>query len=430
MIAAHEDPLDLAWRESRLPDGDPDVRRLVDEADAGDPDDRRRLVEQLTGPIGEPAGWVLPVHAEHDGWATSDWPTRRGRLFLIPGDSPIGLRLPLGSLGWSDFPGVPERSAFEPPTLLAPPGTPPPDKGRVSAPGQLPPTALAFELRNGHVGVFLPPIEHAERAVEMLTVVEDVAAELDLPVVLEGYPLPRGPSLRDAGRHARPRGDRGQHPSVVELGRAARHRRDAVRRGSLGAAPHREVRPRRHPHRHRWRQPRHPRRTDAGRQSAAPSTRSAAEPRDLLAAPSVAVLSVLRPVHRAHQPGAARGRGPRRHAVRARARLRRTRSAGRPGAPVGGRSGPAQPARRSHRQHAPVGVLHRQAVLARQRARTTRTARTARVRDAAPSADGAGAVAARPIAGDAVLGGAVLGFARAMGHRPLRPLPAAALRAH
>ncbi len=55
------------------------------------------------------------------------------------------------------------------------------------------PTALAVEERDGHVHVFLPPIEDAERAVELVHVVEEVAADLDTPVVLEGYPIPRDP---------------------------------------------------------------------------------------------------------------------------------------------------------------------------------------------------------------------------------------------
>ena len=56
-----------------------------------------------------------------------------------------------------------------------------------------PPTAIAVESSDGHVRVFLPPLEHAEDVVELLAVIEAVADELECPVVVEGYPLPRDP---------------------------------------------------------------------------------------------------------------------------------------------------------------------------------------------------------------------------------------------
>ena len=36
--------------------------------------------------------------AEGDGWLTEAWRFKRKKLFLVPGDSPVGLRLPLASL--------------------------------------------------------------------------------------------------------------------------------------------------------------------------------------------------------------------------------------------------------------------------------------------------------------------------------------------
>ena len=72
------------------------------------------------------------------------------------------------------------------------PGTPP-DTGR--EPEAPAPTAIAVELRDGHVHVFLPPLEAAERAIELVHAIEAVAADLGSPVVLEGYPIPRDPRL-------------------------------------------------------------------------------------------------------------------------------------------------------------------------------------------------------------------------------------------
>jgi uncharacterized protein (DUF2126 family) len=59
-----------------------------------------------------------------------------------------------------------------------------------------PRTALAVEERDGHLFVFLPPLERAEDAVELLAAVEDAAAAVGHPVVLEGYGLPDDPRLR------------------------------------------------------------------------------------------------------------------------------------------------------------------------------------------------------------------------------------------
>ena len=62
---------------------------------------------------------------------------------------------------------------------------------------EAPPTTLCVEVRNGRVHVFLPPLERLEHAVELLAAVEAAAARLATPVVLEGYPPPNDPRLRE-----------------------------------------------------------------------------------------------------------------------------------------------------------------------------------------------------------------------------------------
>ena len=214
VLGAYEDPVDGAWRESKLPAGEPpraDATVATDDdgrSDDGDEahgeaervqrrkDARTALVERLQADTGDPTGYLIALHPSIDGpgWGTTTWHLRRGRLYLIPGDSPIGLRLPLDSLTWSELPRAVERSPFEPVGDLPEPGTLPDPAEEVER-HRCPPTALGFELRNGHVAVFLPPIEHAEHAVEMLAAIESVAAELQQPVVLQGYGLPRDPRL-------------------------------------------------------------------------------------------------------------------------------------------------------------------------------------------------------------------------------------------
>ena len=51
-------------------------------------------------------GSVLPLRRAIDGgvrrWQSGQWVFRDGTMFLVPGDSPIGFRLPLDSLPWGD----------------------------------------------------------------------------------------------------------------------------------------------------------------------------------------------------------------------------------------------------------------------------------------------------------------------------------------
>ncbi len=128
------------------------------------------------------------------------------------------------------------------------------------------------------------------------------------------------------------------HPSGSwdELVDRTTHLYDAARQSP---ADYREVHARRPPHRHRRRQPLRAGRRHAGRFAFPAPAGPAAQPAGVLAQPSVAVLSVLRPVHRAHLAGAARRRGAQRFAVRTGAGVQAAAAAGparrRPGWSIG-----------------------------------------------------------------------------------------------
>src|SRR5690348_1778733 len=116
----------------------------------------------------EPAGFVLPLRdaneAKKDGpvhWQSTTWAQQPERVQLVAGDSPLGLRLPLGALG----------------------------ETRVR-------TALTVEVRNGHVRVFLPPLERIHAYAELVAVVEDAARAQRLQIAVEGYPPPRDATIR------------------------------------------------------------------------------------------------------------------------------------------------------------------------------------------------------------------------------------------
>ncbi|MGH8551244.1 MAG: transglutaminase family protein, partial [Methylococcales bacterium] len=97
IMPAFEDSLYYLWKESNEPINiDPVDPRL---ADSGE---RQRLARLLSGDLRQPKGYVLPLQWNdiHQDWESCAWKFRRQHLFLIPGDSPIGLRLPLDSLVW------------------------------------------------------------------------------------------------------------------------------------------------------------------------------------------------------------------------------------------------------------------------------------------------------------------------------------------
>ncbi len=95
--SAYEDVWKAVEQEHKLP-VDVDARKFDLDAD----EDRRRLAKIVEQGPTRKAGYVLPLTRAwwqaKAGWASGPWPLRAERLFLLPGDSPIGLRLPLDSL--------------------------------------------------------------------------------------------------------------------------------------------------------------------------------------------------------------------------------------------------------------------------------------------------------------------------------------------
>jgi uncharacterized protein (DUF2126 family) len=71
--------------------------------DLDSPEARTRLAALLVQGLGKEVGFVLPLKAgsKRTGrWLSSSWPLKREQIFLLPGDSPLGYRLPLGELPW------------------------------------------------------------------------------------------------------------------------------------------------------------------------------------------------------------------------------------------------------------------------------------------------------------------------------------------
>ena len=395
---AYEDALGRLVNAVRQPAGEP-VAAQDDLAD-DDADRRENLLTRLEQSVSEPAAYVLPLHRRDDesGWASADWQLRRGRIVLLEGDSPAGLRLPLKSISWRPPPPTFEADPLARRADLPVAGLD--EDADVDDADTAPTTAMVAEIgerRGGLLYVFLPPTEELEHFVDLITRVEAAAAKIDCPLVIEGYGPPTDPRLKSDERHPRPRRHRGQRRALDQLRRSARPAEDALRGGPSGPVVDGVVRRRRHPRRNRRWQSHHAGRHHSRRLTPVAKARSAGLDADLLAAPPVAVVSVRRPVRRHHLPGAAGRRGPRRGPLRTRDRVRRNRPAlgrRRNSQAVGDRSRAAAPADRHHRQHPSRRVLHRQALQPRQRARPAGPAGAAGLRDAPALPDGDGAVTA------------------------------------
>jgi len=110
----------------------------------------------------EPAGWVLPLDHDDEKWSTGEWNLPDGDdLTLYPGDSPVGLRLPLHRL--------PEGAIRR---------------------------GLSVELRDQELIVFLPPLPSFACFAELVRTIEKLTVKLNLPPIrLEGYTPPRDEDL-------------------------------------------------------------------------------------------------------------------------------------------------------------------------------------------------------------------------------------------
>ena len=264
---AYEDAWHYIAAERRLPiNVDPFDSRLADEAE------RARLRRVFTQGLDKVVGWLLPLRstselahapdrpaqpagAERPRWLTSRWWFRDNRLVLVPGDSPMGFRLPLNSLPWvadedlpKAFPKDPYADDADNDALAAAADEPsgahdPEDREprRHESARWVPRTALCVEVRDpvrshtadaelpeiegddeaadakraarsAHqaavekyalkpgqssiVYIFMPPLDEVDDYLALVTAIEATAEQLQLPVVLEGYPPPRDKRLK------------------------------------------------------------------------------------------------------------------------------------------------------------------------------------------------------------------------------------------
>jgi uncharacterized protein (DUF2126 family)/transglutaminase-like putative cysteine protease len=241
IFPAFEDAFYYLWRERRLPvNVDPFKSHLKD------PLERERLARVFEQGMDKVIGHVLPLSRSDDdrAWRTGAWFLRGERCYLIPGDSPIGYRLPLDSQPWvaeGDYPFIhaPDPTqAFPPlarhaeirrqfqattdtattaaatPAGAAPAGAAPavtvtahgePHAATAAAArreprmqqsaGWIARTSMCAEPRGGVLYIFMPPAQALEHYIELVAAVEAAAELLNQPIVIEGYEPPRDPRL-------------------------------------------------------------------------------------------------------------------------------------------------------------------------------------------------------------------------------------------
>jgi uncharacterized protein (DUF2126 family)/transglutaminase-like putative cysteine protease len=189
----------------------------VDPADPKleDPEKRARLMNAFKRGLGSVVGYVLPL--QHGSWKSGPWSFRGKHMYLLPGDSPAGLRLPLDSLPWVSPEDIPVQFSLDP--MTTPKALPDLHEGQQALPGEpeelfsaevscqpapytapapvtgesaawVVRTALCVQPRDGRLHVFMPPITKLEGYLELVAAIEKSAKIIELPVVIEGYTPP------------------------------------------------------------------------------------------------------------------------------------------------------------------------------------------------------------------------------------------------
>lgn len=230
LLPAYEDALYFLWKEQNLPDNIDPLKADID-SDL----ERKRIAQLMQRGLSQATGYILPLAWDgvNSQWKSSPWPMRREQVVLIPGDSPLGYRLPLNSLPQT----IESEKEYQPesdPFSLTKPlpsisqfheivdqrvsmsvsdsgiddesdddtlekeaknkADKKPKKQKVYS--DVIRTAICIEPRDGKLHLFLPPLTHLENYLQLIATIEKTAKELGIPVVLEGYEPPKDSRLQ------------------------------------------------------------------------------------------------------------------------------------------------------------------------------------------------------------------------------------------
>jgi len=206
---AYEDVYHYLFEEGRLP-----YNVSVFDSKIKSAEDRARLACVFRQGLDSIVGHALPLlrasWLPDRPWQSTVWHLRTERLMLIPGDSPMGYRLPLESLPWAAQ-GDSVQIVEQDPTERRP-SLPAVERKKKRAGSQLSGdypqvptgqpdanlvrTSICAESRQGILHIFMPPTACTEDYLDLVAAVEDTAAELSLPIRVEGYTPPHDHRLQ------------------------------------------------------------------------------------------------------------------------------------------------------------------------------------------------------------------------------------------
>lgn len=191
VLPAYEDRYYYLWEELNLPVNF-DQEKDVAKANMA----RKTLVDLLKNGMDSPTGFVLPLqwNVNINHWQSCLWEFERNHLFLIPGNSQIGLRLPLDRLQLKSKKVedivVPANRFETKIDLPAADALVENNKTEKAISKSIFKTALCAQVLNGNLHLFLPPMVEMAHFINLLQAIEQTSAELNIPVIIEGYQPP------------------------------------------------------------------------------------------------------------------------------------------------------------------------------------------------------------------------------------------------
>ncbi|PJZ68974.1 IMP dehydrogenase [Leptospira perolatii] len=197
LVPLYEDGFYYLWQEGKLPE-QKNLEKVSEKDNSFDALERKKLLSMIDSDFQIKKAIALPIQYNYIKkiWESSHWNYRRERLYLIPGDSPAGLRLPFSSISdrfresaiFTDLSreDLPSYNSYRKAVVKRRK-----ENGRTFSEEDLPiRTTLVLEPRAGKLFAFLPPVERLDVWLDLVISLQEAASESKLNLVLEGYEPP------------------------------------------------------------------------------------------------------------------------------------------------------------------------------------------------------------------------------------------------